>query len=306
MLACVLAFIVILLGAYTRLTNAGLSCPDWPHCYGYLVAPHTKAQLETAFNRYPATPVNIKKAWTEMTHRYLAGTEGILVLALVISIWGNRKKDSLSRMMSFVLMTLLCAQVLLGMLTVTEKLHPIIVLLHLLIGLSILSILWRLFLCMLSRPLIHRKTRSLWLWIGLILIGLQITLGGFVSTHSAGLACIDFPYCNGQLIPALNWHALNSDLITIHMLHRLGALVVAVYFGILAILLWQSPTERRIGTFIFILIALQITLGITNILWLRPVPIALLHLATAIGLLLITITVLSSPQKAPSSPLSQK
>ncbi|EKE01732.1 MAG: putative cytochrome c oxidase assembly protein, partial [uncultured bacterium] len=118
---CLLALIVILLGAYTRLTNAGLSCPDWPHCYGYLTAPHTSSQIQAATKAYPGTPVETTKAWTEMVHRYAAGGEGLLILALVILI-GWRKPVSL------VLIALLSTQILLGMLTVTRQLNPLIVL----------------------------------------------------------------------------------------------------------------------------------------------------------------------------------
>lgn len=295
-----LAFVVILLGAFTRLTNAGLSCPDWPNCFGYLTAPHTTAQLQGAAQHFPSTAVDIKKAWTEMTHRYAAGTEGILILILSFSIlFTRRTKDMKSTFIGIALIILLAVQVMLGMLTVTEKLKPVIVLAHLLTGLSLLSVLWWAYLDLHLHDdsfLTTSPRPSPWLkrglWLAFIIIFLQITLGGWVSTHYAGLACIDFPYCNGALIPTMQWNNLNTDLISIHMLHRIGAFVTALYVGILALCLFRNTSFRPIATLILALLALQLTLGIFNIIWLRPVWIALLHQAVAIFLFLTMITAL--------------
>lgn len=288
-----LAFVVILLGAYTRLTNAGLSCPDWPHCYGYLTAPHTATQLQQAMQRYPMTPVDIKKAWTEMTHRYFAGTEGILILLLIGVLWRTSKlKQQHHLFKSCLLIGLLGMQVTLGMLTVTEQLKPVIVLGHLLTGLSILCVLWWIYLDL--KPLQHTTHTRLIpaLWLGFIIVALQITLGGWVSTHYAGLACIDLPYCNGQLLPTLHWDALHTDLITIHMLHRIGAIITACYLILLAFCLACTRTLRSYAILIFLLISLQITLGVLNIMWLRPVWIALIHQGVAILLLLTMVALL--------------
>lgn len=291
----VLAFIVILLGAYTRLTDAGLSCPDWPHCYGYLTAPHTSSQLQNALQQYPALPVNIKKAWTEMTHRYFAGTEGIFILILAYGFLFSRKAHGIkAKIIGLLLIGLLASQILLGMLTVTEKLKPVIVLGHLLNGLSLLSILWWAYLDLYWRNdtfLQPSKTYfTPWLWLALFIVIAQITLGGWVSTHYAGLACIDFPYCNGQVLPTLHWQQLHQDLITIHMLHRIGALLTASYLLILSFFLLKNSAWRANGIIIVSLVALQICLGILNIIWLRPTGIALIHHAIAILLLLSMIT----------------
>jgi cytochrome c oxidase assembly protein subunit 15 len=293
-----LAFIVILLGAYTRLTNAGLSCPDWPHCYGYLTAPHTAEQLQGAAQAYPLTPVDIKKAWTEMTHRYFAGTEGLLILILSFSILLARKaKDLKSVGIATALIILLGIQVMLGMLTVTAKLKPVIVLGHLVTGLSILSVLWWAYLDLHLRitAVFNNPSRIRlmpWIWLGFLVVATQITLGGWVSTHYAGLACVDFPFCNGKLLPPLHLSEFNTDLITIHMLHRIGAFITAIYLGILSIKLFSIPAFKRSAIIILALICLQITLGILNIIWLRPVWIALIHQAVAILLLLTLITLL--------------
>ncbi len=291
-----LAFVVILLGAYTRLTNAGLSCPDWPHCYGYLTAPHTAAQIQQATQQYPLTPVNVKKAWTEMTHRYFAGTEGILILLLSFSILLARKaKDFKATFIATSLIFLLCVQVMLGMLTVTEKLKPLIVLSHLLTGLSILSVLWWAYLDLQVRDdsfYLSTNHKMRWFWLAFVVIITQITLGGWVSTHYAGLACVDFPYCNGKILPTMQWQQFNTDLITIHMLHRIGALVTACYLSLFAIYLMTKPAFKSIGLLMLLLLILQITLGIFNIIWLRPVWIALMHQAIAIILLLTIIAAL--------------
>ena len=286
-----LAFVVILLGAFTRLTDAGLSCPDWPHCYGFITAPHTVAQIQDAAQKYPMAPINVKKAWTEMTHRYAAGVEGILILTLAFSFFfGKRATSTTSKVIAVALIALLGVQVTLGMLTVTEKLKPVIVLSHLLTGISILSVLWWAYL--------NSKTRSAIpttlllkasLWLGLLIVIMQITLGGWVSTHYAGLACIDFPYCNGQVLPAMQWDNLSGDLVTIHMLHRIGAMITATYLGLLTLFLFRHTFFRTLALTILLLITLQITLGIFNIIWLRPVWIALMHQGVAILLLLTLI-----------------
>jgi len=293
-MAFMLAFAVILLGAYTRLTNAGLSCPDWPNCFGYVTAPHTLDQLQGAAARYPNIAVDVKKAWTEMTHRYFAGTEGILILILAVMTLVKRPTRGLS-FIAIALITLLGVQVMLGMLTVTEKLQPVIVLGHLLTGLSLLSGLWLLYLLGTQSNKYYALKRPYllpWLWLGLFCIIGQITLGGWVSTHYAGLACIDLPYCNGQLLPPLHLNALNTDLITIHMLHRLGALITFSYVAGLALFLVRFPLLRALAIQLLALLALQLTLGIFNVIWLRPVWIALIHHAVAIFLLLTMITVL--------------
>lgn len=291
----ILAFVVILLGAYTRLTDAGLSCPDWPNCFGYLTAPHTPSQIEGAAANYPMAPLDVKKAWTEMTHRYFAGAEGILILILAFSIlFSHKAKDMKSTFIGLSLIVLLGVQVMLGMLTVTEKLKPVIVLSHLLVGLSLLSLLWWAYLDLHLRDDFFAKKTSAWIkpwfWLAFVIVVGQITLGGWVSTHYAGLACIDFPYCNGQVIPAMQWNNLHGDLITIHMLHRIGALITAVYLGILALFLLDNPAFKSMAILILALVALQITLGILNIIWLRPVWIALAHQGVAIILLLTVIT----------------
>lgn len=301
LIACGFAFIVILLGAYTRLTNAGLSCPDWPHCYGYLTAPTTAAQVQGASAAFPSTPVDVKRAWTEMVHRYFAGTEALLILALISSIFFTRKTKGLRViLMGTALVALLSTQILLGMLTVTEKLKPAIVTAHLVTGIAILATLWWTYLDLHLKhsyfsTQTHRKIKP-WLCLALLILAGQIFLGGWVSTHYASLACIDLPYCNGELVPPLHLNQLNTDLITIHMLHRMGALLTAFVIGFLSLCMLRLPTYRRLGAVLLFLVILQLCLGVLNILWLRPVYIALLHLSVAILLLLTLITAVIKAQ----------
>lgn len=302
---CMLAFFVILLGAFTRLTDAGLSCPDWPNCYGFMTAPHTDAQIQNAVQQYPMMPVNVKKAWTEMTHRYFAGTEGILILIFSLAtLFARQVKTFTSSFIAVALMALVVVQVMLGMLTVTEKLKPVIVLSHLLTGISILSLLWWAFLELQPRLSTINVSAGIkrFLWLALIIVSCQIALGGWVSTHYAGLACVDFPYCNGQLMPTMQWGHLDSDLISIHMLHRIGALITAACLATLAFFLMANKSLRKFALIILGLITLQITLGILNIIWLRPVWVALIHQAVAIILLLTVITTLvKSSDSRPSA-----
>lgn len=301
LIACAFAFIVILLGAYTRLTNAGLSCPDWPHCYGYLTAPTTSAQVQGATAAFPGTPVDVKRAWTEMVHRYFAGTEALLILAVLGGLIISRKiKATHVKLMAVMLTTLLATQILLGMFTVTEKLKPAIVTAHLVTGIAIIATLWWTYLhAYLIQPYFanqtHRKIKP-WLALGLVVVACQIFLGGWVSTHYASLACIDLPYCNGKLLPPLHLDQFNTDLITIHMMHRIGALITATVIGLLSLALLQIQSYRRFGVLLLALLITQLTLGILNILWLRPIPIALMHLSVAIALLLTLIAGLVKAQ----------
>lgn len=298
LITCALAFVVILLGAYTRLTNAGLSCPDWPNCYGYTLPPHTPTQLANANLRFPETPVDVKRAWTEMTHRYAAGAEGMLILLFVGSIFLVRTKIETKRLLiGGGLIALLLVQIMLGMLTVTAKLKPFIVLSHLLTGLTILSLLWWAYLDLNVHEDVYMNKHSgkliPYLWVTFAVVILQIALGGWVSTHYAGLACIDFPYCNGQLIPPMQWQNWQTDLITIQMLHRFGAAALTVVVLFVSLKMIVSQSFRTMGLTLLLLLGLQLTLGIVNIIYLRPIWIALLHHMTAILILLTIITALA-------------
>lgn len=309
LLAFLLAFVVIILGAYTRISDAGLSCPDWPRCYGYLTPPASSHELETAHQAYPQSPVEPAKAWVEMRHRYLAGMEGTLILGLVALSWYWRKQLNptvfkLSQALSFIML----GQIVLGMLTVTALLKPVVVVGHLLLGFSLLSLLWVLWLFTqktiaprnispATQISVHLKH---WVSAGLIILILQISLGGWVSTHYAGLACVDFPYCNGSLLPHLKLTELHTDLITIHMLHRLGALINFMFLGMLGFWLLRSHWQL-FGLILLALLLSQVSLGILTVVWLRPVFMALGHhiIAALLLLTLLTLRFQLTHQQAP-------
>lgn len=310
-LAVGLAFIVVILGAYVRLSDAGLGCPDWPGCYGQITVPSRGEVTSPLQSMYP---LEHAKAWKEMIHRYFAGTLGILILVIFLKAIQRRDKIILP----FVLLCLVIFQAALGMWTVTLKLHPLIVMLHLLGGFATLGLLawlalgsgwgehpsqgrrlpakfWQ------YDPSLHR-----WAFFGLILLALQVSLGGWTSANNAAFACTDFPTCQGQWWPEMNfreafifWSERGVDdefgildypsRVAIHMMHRLGAIVVFFYLNGLGIT-WMCQKNfkslRALGMILTGLVWLQIVLGISNVLMARPLAIAVAHNAGAVLLFL--------------------
>lgn len=304
MMAIVLAFTVVLLGAYTRLTDAGLGCPDWPGCYGQMVPVKANMPLSSQ------AKVETRKAWTEMVHRYAAGTLGLLIV--FFAVLGRRWL--LPRM----LFGLLIFQALLGMWTVTLKLLPIVVMGHLLGGFLLLSGLcyWRWQLGAVDRP--PQGLASLdkhwcrWVYLGLLIVFCQIALGGWVSSNYAGIACIGFPRCNAQWLPSLHWSdafqvlssvganhqggLLQSEArTTIHWLHRVGAFITVFYISSLTIALVRRTLNtrlRQIAKFTLYLVLLQFMLGIMNVVFWLPLPIAVAHNGVAALLLMSMVSLL--------------
>lgn len=298
--AVCLAFFVVTLGAYTRLTNAGLGCPDWPGCYGHMVvAKHTTDE-----------PI---KAWTEMIHRYFAGSLGLLILIFAIKgISARIKSDPFPTLIPLLLLGLVFFQAALGMWTVTLKLLPVVVMGHLLGGLSILSALWWLWLSIKKSETISADLRWLkpWALLGLVIVGCQIALGGWVSANYAGVSCIGFPSCNNQLVPTLHFkEAFNvlspvganyqgglldaSARMTIQFVHRIGAFITLFYVLGLALLLFRQRHARltKIAWAMCVVVLLQFSLGIMNVIYLLPLKVAVGHNAVA-ALLLITLLTL--------------
>lgn len=295
--ATVFALIVVMLGAYTRLTDAGLGCPDWPGCYGAMIVPQEDG-------------IEHGKAWTEMVHRYVAGTLGLMILGLLIASW--RKASSLysCRGLTTTLLFAVIFQALLGMWTVTLLLHPTIVMGHLLGGMTIISLLWLLYLRV--NPLSGNISRSCCvsfaLALGLFFVIIQIALGGWTSANYAAMACTDFPLCRETWWPDLHMQEAFSLLpkldhnydggwlthparVTIHFIHRLFALLVFVYVSILAVWLAIKQTSLRKQAFITLaLLFTQIGLGISNIVFLLPLPVATAHNGVAALLLLAMVT----------------
>jgi len=319
MLACGLALVVIVLGAYVRLSHAGLGCPDWPGCYGHLLGiPESNQEINQANQAYPERAVEAAKAWKEVIHRYFAAALGVLILLLALIAFAQRNKQDLHLKLPILLVGLVIMQGLLGMWTVTLLLKPVIVMLHLLGGLSILSLLWWLVLNTPKRQttesqqtLIHNNKLLSLLIVGLTLLIGQIMLGGWTSTNYAALACADFPTCQGQWWPETNfkeafifWRGLgqnyefgvldNPARTAIHLSHRIFAIVVALYwlFTLMFALRNHASTVRKSAAAVGVLLIAQIGLGISNIVFHLPISIAVMHNAGAALLLLSVITLI--------------
>lgn len=305
-IAAFLALGVVMLGAYTRLTDAGLGCPDWPGCYGHIVLPSAQDGLESAQNNYPQIPIEARKAWTEMAHRYAAGILGLLIFFIAGSLlWRRIQGSSSAWKLPLSLLILLIFQALLGMWTVTLKLLPVVVMGHLLGGILIFACLCRLNLQLNSRAASHLKSWSFWVLSGLLLVFFQIALGGWVSSNYAGIACIGFPQCNGQWLPDLHFSqgfnlfspvganyqggVLDNEIrVTIQFIHRLGAIVVAIYTLVLASLMiikMEDPLSRLFAKGLIVLILSQFILGIVNVVYLLPLWAAVAHNGVAALLL---------------------
>ncbi|MCP1473713.1 cytochrome c oxidase assembly protein subunit 15 [Pseudomonas sp. EB276 TE3739] len=307
--ATLLALIVVLLGAYTRLTHAGLGCPDWPGCYGFISVPKSEAQLAHAELHFPDAPVEAHKGWNEMIHRYFAGTLGLLISVLAGRAWVNRRHPGQPLKLPLFLLAVVIAQAAFGMWTVTLKLWPQVVTGHLLGGFATLSLLFLLTLRLsgVLPALTVPKRLQYWATAGLLLVIGQIALGGWVSSNYAAVACIDFPTCHGQWLPpadfANGFHLtqhigpnylggqLDSDARTaIHLTHRIGAMLVTV---VLLGLAWQLKMVgmTRLAGLLLIALAAQITLGISNVLFHLPLPVAVAHNAGGAALLLTLVLV---------------
>lgn len=314
LVATALAFCVVVVGAYVRLSDAGLGCPDWPGCYGQLSVPQTAMALQHAEQAFPDKPLQTHKAWKEMVHRYLAGTLGLLILAIFITAWRNHGKDKISLTLPAFLLALVMFQALLGMWTVTLLLKPVIVSAHLLGGMTTLALLAWLTHQRWGKPLApsgdNNSIQSPWARLGLVVIAVQIFLGGWTSSNYAALACAGFPQCQDAWLPDMDFaHAFHlvrqlgetadgtplslSALTAIHWSHRLGALLTLLYLGWLAASLMRHRAMASWGWLLAGLLLLQITIGIGNVLLGLPLPLAVAHNAGA-ALLLISLVLLNS------------
>ena len=301
-----LAFIVIGLGAWTRLADAGLGCPDWPGCYGFITFPTTSQEIEIAEQLYPDSPVEIDKIIPEVVHRYFAASLGLLAIFLLfISI--KEKKHILT---SSLLLAIIIGQGIFGYLTVSLKLHPLIVTTHLFGAMITTSIFLVIFLR--SLKLQHNfeilKANRHLIIIGFVLIIFQIFLGAWTSTNYAARACLDLPYCQGELIPNTNFKEAfnlfqtigpnylfgqmsNEARVAIHITHRIGAVVVFLYSLFLIFKLKSKETLPVIGAFGAILF-LQVFLGINNVLSHLPLWNAVAHNIFGVMLFLCMIVIM--------------
>lgn len=316
--ATCLALVVILLGAYTRLADAGLGCPDWPGCYGHVGVPKHIDDVAVANQAYPDRPVEAAKAWKEMIHRYFASTLGLLIFAIGIIAIRKRNEPDQALKLPLFLMVLVVFQGMLGMWTVTIKLHPTIVMSHLMGGMTTLSLLWWLTLRsgdlfkfghVDSVYLNQLKTPAL---IGLIIVVFQVMLGGWTSSNYAALNCVEFPTCTGgKFLPTMNFaegfdflHEFdknyefgvmsNEARVAIHTTHRIGAVITALFVVWLGLKLILTPAYSPLkyaGIALLAVVTLQFILGVSNVLLSLPLFIAVAHNGGGALLILTLVTV---------------
>lgn len=309
--ALLLCFIVVVFGAFVRLSDAGLGCPDWPGCYGHLAVPEAPHEVVAAEQSFPQRPVEAHKAWKEMIHRYLASTLGLLIVGLaVLSL--IKHKAGAPRVLPWVLVALVIFQGILGMWTVTWQLKPLAVSGHLLGGMSTLALLLWMRLSVrekstLDTRAVPRGLRGIAV-IALAIVVMQIFLGGWTSSNYAALACPDFPTCHGVYWPETDvkeaftlWRGLGTNYeygvldnrarVTIHFFHRIGALVVTAFTLLLAFMLLRQGAQswRRWGVVVLVTLALQVGIGISIVKLQLPLFLADMHNAGAALLLMVMV-----------------
>jgi len=315
-----LTFDLIVFGGFTRLTDSGLGCPDWPGCYGAANPFIAHEQIAAAEALMPTGPVTKLKAWIEMIHRYLAMGIGVLIMALMfqaIRQWRKTRRQAFAPALPVALFLFVCVQGAFGAWTVTMKLQPVIVTIHLLLGMTLLAMLVWLggredYLLKPPAPSGDlgglRALRTLALVAAAVLL-LQIALGGWVSTNYATLACDEFPFCDGKLVPEMDfehgftlWRELGktaaghylqfSALVAIHWVHRNFAVVVAIVLGLAAWRAARQPALRRTAGLIAAVLVAQLFTGIATVFFSFPLAIAVLHNAGA-ALLVLLVTMLN-------------
>jgi len=316
-ISVVVTLCVIVLGAWVRLSHAGLGCPDWPGCYGKLTWPGQATEITVANEAFPERPVEVDKAWKEMVHRYLAGALILLVLAVNWVAWRGGEATRRFRGIAGLILGIILFQAALGMWTVTLKLKPVIVMAHLMGGMTTLALLsWLSFR---SRPapfgqlepvpLKARDKRPLVIFALLILV-CQIALGGWTSANYAALSCPDFPQCTGQWWPDTDFREAftlvreigvdyeggvldHSARATIHLTHRIGAIVTLLVLLSTAWITRGVPSMRSGANLLLLGVCVQFTLGILNIILQLPLPNAVAHNGVAALLIVIMVWLLN-------------
>lgn len=317
LVATLFASVVVMLGAWTRLVDAGLGCPDWPGCYGFLTVPETPEKIAIAEARFPEAPVEVEKGWPEMIHRYFASTLGLIIIgiaAVCYRIGREKGFDKVPLKHSLGLLALVICQGLFGMWTVTLKLWPQVVSAHLLGGFATLSLLFLLALRGFTSstiklgfsPEVLTKAKLV-AKVSLVLVVLQIFLGAWTASNYAALACgSDFPDCQSSYWPEMDFAGGfnflqtigpnylgglfdNESRVAIQMSHRIGALILTLYLVYALFKVKALSGAREINNaFWFVVWALvvQLALGISNVIWLIPLHIAIAHNAVGAVLLL--------------------
>jgi heme a synthase len=308
-----LAAAVVVLGAWVRLTDAGLGCPDWPGCYGHV--------YPNAGHAEPQSGLSFAKALHEMVHRYFATTLGLVIICLLVWAVRYRKDRDQPLVPVALLFIVVCLQGALGALTVTLLLKPLIVTGHLLGGLTTLGLLWWLSLTPQTRQPTQRETAlRKFALMGLAVLVLQIFLGGWTSTNYAAAACPDLPTCQRSWWPSMDfrgafvlWRGLGIDYeggvlanparVAIHFTHRIGALVtgsVLIGLGVLTLLTAKNRILARAGLLVVLAVAAQISIGVATVHWGVPLPLATLHNAGAAFLVISMVTLLRALWPTPA------
>jgi len=306
-----LTLCVVVFGSYVRLTDAGLGCPDWPGCYGTLSVPESVEAIAQANDMYPDSIVEIGKAWREMIHRYLAGGLGLLIAALSFLAIKNRHQISVPLFLPLSLFGLVIFQVALGMWTVTELLKPVIVSLHLIGGMTILGLLTYVTHRHFGTPgLLAHRNLVLTARFAILLLFIQILLGGWTSANYAALACTDFPTCHGSLVPDMdfkNGFSIFRDLgltatgdnlsiqalHAIQWIHRVGAIILVAYLSFFIYLLSRHPGIRFYRNLLILVLISQFIIGVANLLLYLPIALATMHNLGA-ALLVIIVVIINS------------
>jgi heme a synthase len=302
-----LTFDLIVFGAFTRLTDSGLGCPDWPGCYGEANPFLAHDDISAAQSAMPSGPVTVFKAWIEMIHRYLAMAVGVLIIAIcvgAIHYWRKNKTSRYHPALPLVLLVFVCIQGAFGAWTVTLKLQPLIVTTHLLLGLSLFALLcWHALRQTVHQTVTVTITKNLKILgaVTFVLVGMQIALGGWVSTNYAALACGGFPLCQSQFMPEMNleqgytlWRHLGmtangeylpfSALVAINWVHRCFALVVVVAISALVYQTWKIPAFKKLAQGLLIVLILQLISGAVTVQFDWPLAVAVAHNAGAAAL----------------------
>ncbi|KAB8043179.1 COX15/CtaA family protein [Janthinobacterium aquaticum] len=316
---------LIMFGGFTRLSDSGLGCPDWPGCYGSANPFLAHEHIVAAEALMPTGPVTVVKAWIEMTHRYLAMAIGVLIVAMMVQAWRQWKKNrrqEFAPALPTALLFFVCLQGAFGAWTVTLKLQPVIVTIHLLLGMGLLALLVWLggrqdhavapVLRADAPASMLAPVRTLAI-LSAIVLTVQIALGGWVSTNYATLACTDFPLCGGKVIPEMDfehgfhlWRELGktaaghylpfSALTAIHWVHRNFALLVLLVIGYTVWRAWRLPSLRGTARLIALVLVLQAATGLATIYLNWPLAIAVMHNGGA-ALLVLLLTMLNYKAK---------
>ena len=307
LLTTITAFCLVVLGAYVRLSDAGLGCPDWPGCFGTLSVPESQSAIENAELNFPTQRVETDKAWKEMIHRYVAGFLGIMIFLIGIISYKNKRVLKVNPIVPYSIVILVIFQALLGMWTVTLLLKPIVVSAHLIGGMTTLGLLTFVthrYWGKIQANTLKSAHEIFLVRFSLFILFVQIFLGGWTSTNYAGLACTDFPTCHGTLVPSLNFKDafdIFRDLgklsdgsplplavfETIQWVHRLGELVTWLFFIYLASVILKYKTMRNLGYVLVFVITAQFIVGVANLLLHLPTVLAVMHTFGAASLVVL-------------------